>query len=125
MHRFGVAAAVAEEVEVGFRVIAWHNPCAKRIRFAVHFMRFHDHVRGGIVEYRPTVSRNHTIAERNRTIRLVERARCAFEIMLRLVAVMPRIELGVGHALDDYAQAFFAEWLAIVRHIQRGGVNNE
>ena len=45
--------------------------------------------------------------------------------MLRLVAVMPRIELGVGHALDDYAQAFFAEWLAIVRHIQRGGVNNE
>ena len=45
--------------------------------------------------------------------------------MLRLVAVMPRIELGVGHALDDHAQAFFAERLAIVRHIQCGGVNNE
>ena len=125
LHRFGVAAAVAKEVEVGFRVIAWHNPCTKRIRFAVHFMRFHDYVCGGIVEYRPTVSRNHTIVQRNFAVRLVERARGAFEIMLRLVAVIPRIELGVGHALDDHAQAFFAERLAIVRHIQRGGVNNE
>ena len=125
LHRFGVAAAIAEEVEVGFRVIAWHNPSPQRIRFAVHFVCFHDHVRGGIIEYRPSVSRNHTIVQRNFAVRLVERARGAFKIMLRFVAVMPRIELGVGHALDDYAQAFFAEWLAIVRHIQRGGVNNE
>ena len=65
-------------------------------------MRFHDHVCGGIVEYRPTVSRNHTIVQRNFAVRLVERARGAFEIVLRLVAVMPRIELRVGHALDDH-----------------------
>ena len=125
LHRFGVAAAVAEEVEVGFLVIARHNPSPQRIRLAVHFVGFHDHVRGGIVEHRPSVSRNHTIVQRNFAVRLVERARGAFEIMLRLVAVIPRIELGVGHALDDYAQAFFAERLAIVRHIQCGGVNNE
>ena len=125
LHRFGVAAAVAEEVEVGFLVIARHNPSPQRIRLAVHFVGFHDHVRGGIVEHRPSVSRNHTIVQRNFAVRLVERARGAFEIMLRLVAVIPRIELGVGHALDDHAQAFFAERLAIVRHIQRGGVNNE
>ena len=103
LHRFGVAAAVAEEVEVGFLVIARHNPSPQRIRLAVHFVGFHDHVRGGIVEHRPSVSRNHTIVQRNFAVRLVERARGAFKIMLRLVAVMPRIELGVGHALDDHA----------------------
>ena len=102
LHSFGVAAAVAEEVQVGFLVSARFHPSPQRIRLAVHFVCFHDHVCGGIVEHCPTVSRNHTIVQRNFAIRLVERARGAFEIMLRLVAVMPRIELGVGHALDDH-----------------------
>ena len=103
LHSFGVAAAVAEEVQVGFLVSARFHPSPQRIRLAVHFVCFHDHVCGGIVEHCPTVPRNHTIVQRNFAIRLVERARGAFEIMLRLVAVMPRIELGVGHALDDHA----------------------
>ena len=52
-------------------------------------------------------------------------ARGAFEVAALGVAVMPGVELGVGHAFDDHAQAFLAERLLVVDDGQGRGVDDD
>ena len=125
LYCFGVASTIAEEVQVGFLMVSRRDPCAERIRLAVSLIRQYDHIRRGIIEYRPAVSRNNPISQRDLAICLVKRARGAFEIMFRFVSVMPSVELGVGHAFDDHAQPFFAERFAVIRDVQVRGVDDE
>ena len=120
-----VAVAIAEEVQVRFGGGARGYPGAERVRLAVHRVGFDDDVGGGIVDDGPAVARDHAVVKLDGAVRLVQRAGGAFEVAALGVAVMPGVELGVGHAFDDHAQAFLAERLLVVDDGQGRGVDDD
>ena len=124
-----VAAAVPEEVDVGFAMVARGNADAAVRHDAVGQIAVRvggdEHVRRGVVQHGPAIAGDHALSERNRAVGLVERARGAAEIAFGLVAVMPGVELRVRHALDDDRQPLLAERLAVVGQTQRRRFDDE
>ena len=101
---------MAEQVDVNLLVLPW-----RRQRYTVSGRgAIAERETCGIIENRPSVSREDSGVEGYLAVRPVERACGAAQIAVRGIGVMPRVCFDVGHALDVHTQAFLAESLSVV-----------